>query len=114
MNYEFPDELDFFERGFGWSEEYSHDEGQFSFIMQYDNGDSLIFTHSPFCNCSVSVKLVQDEVVVFDVFKENVSSIVFQAWGAEQVIRVYFSKDTENNDFLVYFNPKPRLHYSEL
>ncbi|HHC7385840.1 TPA: hypothetical protein ACN30P_004818 [Vibrio parahaemolyticus] len=113
MNYEFPDELDFFERGFGCSEEYSHDEGLFSFIMQYDNGDSLIFTHSPFYNCSVSVKLVQDDVVVFDVYKENVSSIAFQTWGSEKVLRVYFSKGAENNDFLVYFSPKPRLHYSE-
>ncbi|MBQ4879940.1 hypothetical protein J8M21_22265 [Pseudoalteromonas luteoviolacea] len=113
MNYEYPDELDFFERGFGYSKEYNHDEGLFSFIMQYDDGARLIFTHSPFYNCSVSVKLVQDDVVVFDVYKENVSSIAFQTWGLEKVLRVYSTKGAENHDFLVYFSPKPRLRYSE-
>ncbi|EQM49639.1 hypothetical protein D051_4087 [Vibrio parahaemolyticus VPCR-2010] len=52
-------------------------------------------------------------MVVFDVYKENVSSIAFQTWGSEKVLRVYFSKGAENNDFLVYFSPKPRLRYSE-
>ncbi|CCN81251.1 conserved hypothetical protein [Vibrio nigripulchritudo SFn27] len=114
MNYEFPDELDFFERGFGYSDEYNHDEGLFSFIMQYDNGDSLAFTHSPLYNCFIRVRLVQGDVVIFDVYKENVTSITFQTWGSEKVLRVHFSKEAENNDFLLYFNPKPRLCYSEL
>lgn len=113
MNYQFPDELEFFERGFGYSDEYDHDEGMFSFILQYENEDKLIFTHSPFYNCSVSVKLIQDDVVVFHIYKENVTKIAFQAWGNEKVLRVYLSNEVENNNFLVYFNPKPRLCYSE-
>jgi len=113
LNYQSPDELEFFERGFGYSEEYDHDEGIFSFILPYKNGDKLIFTHSPFCNCFVSVKLIQGDVVVFNIYKENVTEIAFQTWGNEKVLRVYLSNEVENNDFLVYFNPTPRLHYSE-
>ncbi|KAF7783516.1 hypothetical protein PRUB_a6017 [Pseudoalteromonas rubra] len=33
MNYQYPDELEFFDRGFGYSDEYDHDEGMFSFIL---------------------------------------------------------------------------------
>ncbi|MGR3983523.1 hypothetical protein [Pseudoalteromonas sp. 1181_04] len=113
MNYKYPDELEFFDRGFGYSNEHDHDEGMFSFILPYENGDKLIFTHSPFNNCSVSVKLIQDDVVVFNIYKENVSDIAFQTWGSEKVLRVYLTNEVEHNDFLVYFDPKPRLRYSE-
>ncbi|AIY65757.1 hypothetical protein [Pseudoalteromonas piratica] len=111
MTYEFPEELEFFERGFGYSSEYDHDEGQFSFLMDYGTGEKLIFTHSPFGNNSVSVKLFQGAELVFHIYKEQVTSIAFQAWGREQILRVYL--DDDSNNFLVYFNPKPRLKYCE-
>jgi hypothetical protein len=113
LTYEVPEELEFFERGFGYSDEYDHDEGLFSFLLTYENGDELIFTHSPSAYNSVSVKLIQNGELVFNVYKERVSQITFQAWGNENVIRVYFSTESDVSDFLVYFNPKPRLKYAE-
>ncbi|MEG3755750.1 hypothetical protein [Psychromonas arctica] len=113
MTYEYPEELEFFERGFGYSEEYDHDEGQFSFVMDYDNGSKLTFTHSPFGNNSITVKLFQNEELVFHVYKENLRSVEFQSWSGEQVIRAYLDDPNCCNDFLVYFNPKPRLKYCE-
>ena len=113
MTYEFPEELEFFERGFGYSDEYEHDEGLFSFLMTYENGEQLIFTHSPFGNNSICVKLFQNEELVFQVYKENVLRIEFQSWSGEQVLRVYFDDATDCNDFLVYFSPRPRLKYCE-
>ncbi len=111
MNYEFPEELEFFEKGFGYSSEYDQDEGQFSFLMDYETGEKLIFTHSPFGNNSVSVKLFLGAELVFHISKEQVTNIAFQAWRGEQVLRIYLAEDF--NDFLVYFNPKPRLKYCE-
>ncbi|MDK1285722.1 hypothetical protein [Pseudoalteromonas umbrosa] len=111
MTYEFPEELEFFEKGFGYSSEYDQDEGKFSFLMDYDTGEKLIFTHSPFGNNSVSVKLFLGGELVFHIYKENVTNIVFQAWGGEQVLRIHLADDT--NNFLIYFNPKPRLKYCE-
>ena len=114
MNYEFPEELEFFLRGFGYSDEYDHDEGLFSFLMEYEDGSKLIFTHSPFgCN-SISVKLFQNKELVFQVYRENLRHIEFQSWNGEQVLRIYIDDPNDCNDFLVYFSPRPRLKYCEL
>ncbi|MCF7518919.1 hypothetical protein [Pseudoalteromonas sp. L21] len=113
MTYESPEELEFFEKGFGYSDEYDHDEGLFSFVMAYDNVSKLIFTHSPFGNNSISVKLFQNDELVFHVYKENLKSVEFQSWGGEQVLRIYLDTPTDYNDFLIYFNPRPRLKYCE-
>lgn len=111
MDYEFPSELDFFERGFGYSEKFNHDEGMFSFVLPYENGDKLIFAHSPCGAGFVDIKLIQTDIVVFDVRKENISNIAFQAWGNERVIRVYCLGEAAGSDFLIYYNPTPRLVY---
>lgn len=71
----------------------------------------LIFTHSPFMNNSVSVKLFYGTELVFHIYKEEITRIAFQAWGGELVLRVYLAND--DNNFLVYFEPKPRLRYVE-
>ena len=44
-------------------------------------------------------------------YKEEITRIAFQAWGGELVLRVYLAND--DNNFLVYFEPKPRLRYVE-
>ena len=111
MTYEFPDEVEFFEKGFGYSCEFDHDEGLFSFIKTYETDEKLIFTHSPFMNNSVSVKLFYGTELVFHIYKEEITRIAFQAWGGELVLRVYLAND--DNNFLVYFEPKPRLRYVE-
>ncbi|CAH0540921.1 hypothetical protein [Vibrio marisflavi] len=113
MLYEFPEELDFFERGFGYSEEYDRDEGIFSFVLPYENGDKLIFSHSPSGKNWVEVKLVQDDIVLFNIQKEGISNIAFQAWGNEKVIRVYCVGEAAGIDFLICYKPIPRLVYLE-
>ena len=69
--------------------------------------------HSRATEIMEAIKLIQNGELVFNVYKEHVSQITFQAWGNENVIRVYFSTESDVSDFLVYFNPKPRLKYAE-
>jgi len=110
VNYNYPEELDFFERGFGLSEENDPDEGLFSFIYIYENGDQLIVTHSPFGNISFSAKLISKGVVVFNIYQEYVTDISFQVWSDEQVIRVYCNAKEINTEFRVYYSPNPRIY----
>lgn len=111
MNYTVPDELEFFDKGFGYSSEYDHDEGQFSFQLDYGQGKRLIFTHSPFGDCSVSAKILVNDDLLVHIQKEGVSDIAFQSWSDEKVLRVYLDKEPHN--FLVYFDPDPRIKYLE-
>lgn len=112
MDYEVPEELDFFERGFGLSLEHDPDEAFFSYIYRYENGQDLIFTHSPFTGNSVSVKLVTGKAEIFYLYLEGVASIAFQAWEQDKIIRVYFSSKS-TKELRVSYLPQPKLHYSE-
>jgi len=112
LSYTVPDELEFFDKGFGYSNEYDHDEGQFSFLLNYENGIKLIFTHSPFGDCSVSAKIFVNDDLLVHIQKEGVSEIAFQSWSGEKVLRVYLGK--EHHNYLVYFDPVPRIKYLEL
>ena len=47
MNYDVPDEVNFFEEGFRLSKSNDPDEGIFSFEKSYEGKKELIFTHSP-------------------------------------------------------------------
>ncbi|PSV99573.1 hypothetical protein [Photobacterium lipolyticum] len=114
MNYEVPEEEEFFIRGFGYSQEYDHDEGLFSFIKSYGHDEYLVFTHSPMGQGSVTVKLVVKGQEVFRVYKERISQISFQTWSGQKVIRIYFSEPCDSRDFLVYYEPRPRLVCVEL
>lgn len=110
VNYDYPDELEFFERGFGLSDENDPDEGLFSYIYAYEDGAQLIVTHSPFGNISFSAKLISNGIVVFNIYQEYVTAISFQAWSEEQVIRVYCNAKNIDTEFRVYYSPKPRIY----
>lgn len=113
MDYDIPEALEFFEREFGLSDKHDPDEGVFSYIKLFENEEQLIFSYSLCGNglSEVRVQLIQGDLVVFNIYQELVSQICFQAWGNEKVIRVY---SNDSRDFLIYFNPKPRLLYTEL
>lgn len=102
--YEVPSEEEFFLRGFGLSDEY--DEGIYSFIKEFGSGSSLIFTHSPYYDSYVEVKIYHDNELVVHNQEEEISSICFQTWSNNNVIRVYLKN---NKDFLVYYNPAARV-----
>lgn len=110
VNYNYPEELEFFERGFGLSDENNHDEGLFSYIYLYNDGSELVVTHSPFGNISFSAKLVSKGIVVFNIYQEYVSAISFQAWNEEKVIRVYCNAKGIDTEFRVYYSPNPRIY----
>jgi hypothetical protein len=110
VNYKYPEELEFFDKGFGLSDENDPDEGLFSYIYIYEDGSELIVTHSPFGNISFSAKLIVKGVVVFNIYQEYVSEIAFQAWSDEKVIRVYFNTKGIETDFRVYYLPQPRIY----
>lgn len=102
-----PDELEFFEREFGLSEEHDPDEGVFSFIKQFEGNRNLIFTYEP-PGYTVSTKIELNNELIAHVYKEGVTSVEFQSWGGEQTIRVY------SDDFLeyrVHYNPIARIYY---
>ena len=112
VDYEVPEELDFFEHGFGLSKENDPDEGLFSYCYQYKDGKNLIFSHSPSVENSLSVKLTSDEDVIFYLSQEGVRSITFQAWEDEKIIRVYLNHKS-NKELRISYNPKPKLYFSE-
>ena len=113
MAYESPDEQEFFERGFGLSQEYDADEGMFSYSYQYEDGRELIFTHSPFSGGSIGAKLLENGSAIFDVYKEGVSRIEFQAWHSDKIIRAYFASEPSHIEFRVHYSPSPHMHLSE-
>jgi len=110
VDYKYPEELDFFEKGFGLSEENDPDEGLFSYIYIYGDGSQLIVTHSPFSNVSFSAKLISKGIVVFNIYQEHVTEISFQAWSDEKVIRVYCNTNEIGTEFRVYYSPNPRIY----
>ena len=110
VNYKYPEELDFFEKGFWLSDENDPDEGLFSYIYCYEDGSELIVTHSPFGNISFSAKLISKGVVVFNIYQEYVLEIAFQAWSDEKVIRVYCDIRKTDTEFRVYYSPNPRIY----
>jgi len=109
MKYSYPDELEFIEREFGLIET---EEGYFSYVYIYPNGDELEFTHTPFHNNSFSARLISESDQIFSIYKERVESIEFQAWGTEKIIRVHCSSPNHPELRIAYL-PKPRLYYSE-
>jgi hypothetical protein len=110
VDYIYPEELDFLEHGFWLSEENDPDEGLFSYVRLYDNGNSkLIVTHSPFSNVSFSAKLISDGVIVFNIYQEYVTEIQFQKWSNEGVIRIYCNSKGVDSEFRVYYSPTPRV-----
>jgi len=113
MKYRVPEELEFFERGFGLSDEHDAEEGVFSFVYEYESGKALIFTHSPFNSNSVSAKLVENAETLCYIHEEGVTDIAFQTWGNEKIIRIYFNS-SGNKDFRITYNPFPKLYYAEL
>ncbi|WP_370979734.1 hypothetical protein [Agaribacterium sp. ZY112] len=110
VDYKYPEELDFFEKGFGLSEENDPDEGLFSYIYIYDDGSQLIVTHSPFGSVSFSAKLISKGIVVFNIYHEYVTEISFQAWSEEKVIRIYCNAKEIDTEFRVYYSPNPRIY----
>lgn len=108
--YNYPSELDFFEREFGLSEENNSDEGVASYIRFYEDGSKLIVSHSPFGNVSFSAKLVLGEVVVFNVYQEYVTEVKFEAWGDEKIIRVHCNQQGLDTEYRVYYLPRPRIY----
>lgn len=110
MNYQYPEELDFFEKGFALSDENDPDEGIFSYIYIYEDGSELVVTHSPFGHISFSAKLISNDSVIFNIYQEYVTDISFQAWGDEKVIRVYFNAKEMDSEFRVYYSPSPRIY----
>jgi hypothetical protein len=113
MNYDVPNELEFFERGFGLSGENDPDEGLFSYMQSYGNGKQLIFTHSPCSGNSISIKFIEGNETVVYLYQEGVSSIAFQAWNESKIIRVYFEANVDKELRISYF-PRPNFHFAEL
>lgn len=113
MNYEVPNELEFYERGFGLSDENDPDEGLFSYVCSYENGKQLIFTHSPFSGNSISIKLIDGGETVAYLYQEGISSIEFQSWDKNKIIRVYFEANVDKELRISYF-PRPNFHFAEL
>jgi hypothetical protein len=113
INYEVLDEDDFYEKDFYPSSKNDHDEGVISYVKQFSNGRELVITLLPYgCDSSVTAEIVESGSVLASITHENVSSIAFQGWGNEQILRVYLN--STSNEFLIFHSPNPRLFYGEL
>jgi len=113
VNFKFPDELDFFEREFGLSDKNEHDEGVISYLHQYENGRELIVSLLPYgYDSSVTVEIIQDNMVLASMTRDKITSVAFQGWGNEQVLRVEWQQP--DYDFIIFYDPQPRFFYGEL
>ncbi|KJZ12298.1 hypothetical protein TW85_16025 [Marinomonas sp. S3726] len=113
VNFSFPEETDFFSKDFYLSDKNDHDEGIISFVKRYDGGRKLIVTLLPYgYDSSVTAEIVENDSVVSSIIRNKVTSLSFQGWGNEQAIRVYW--EDADNEFLIYYDPEPRVFYGEL
>ena len=111
--YDIPPELEFFERGFGLSEEHDPGEPTISYIYQYETDKKLIVSFDPSYegDTSVSVKIIDNSGVIVSLSQDKIDDVAFQSWGNEKVIRVYLSESF--NDFLIYYDPIPRIVFQD-
>jgi len=119
INFDFPDELEFFEREFGLSDKNENDEGIISYLKQYESGRELVVTILPYgYDSSVTVEIIEDNTVLASITRDNVTSVTFQGWGKEQAIRVEWEGrepwEGGNYDFIIFYNPIPKFFYGEL
>jgi hypothetical protein len=112
-NFEIPVEEDFIGWEFYPSDKDDHDEGIISYCKRYEDNRQLIVSFYPYgIDSKVTAEIVDGDIVIASIASDEVSSIAFQGWGNEQVIRVY--RRNCNNEFIVYFNPQPRIFMGEL
>lgn len=113
VNFEYPDELSFFEKEFGLSDKNDYDEGIISYIHLYESGRELIVTLLPYgYESSVKVEIIEDNTVLASIKRNKVTSITFQGWGKEQALRVKWQGS--DCEFIIFYYPQPRIFYGEL
>jgi len=108
LTYELPPELEFFQRGFSLSERHEHDEGIISYIYLYENERQLIVS---FEHHSINVKILDGDLVTLSLSQENIENVAFQAWGDEQIIRVYLNDSF--NDVKIFYKPTARVIFHD-
>ncbi len=95
-NFDFPDEVDFFAKEFYPSVKDDHGEGVISFVKRFDGGRMLIVTLLPYGDdSSVTIETIENNSLLTSITRNNVTSIDFQAWRNEQIIRVYWGGVTD-------------------
>lgn len=113
QNFEFPEEQEFLIREFNFSEKHDTDEGVISYSTLYKGGRKLLVSLFPFgYDSSIKVEIIEEGISMVSFTRSNVTSIEFQSWSNEQVIRVYWSN--ADKECLIYYKPRPRLFYGEL
>ncbi|WP_428240076.1 hypothetical protein [Gynuella sp.] len=110
MNYKYPEELEFFDTGFGVYDENDPGEGLFSYIYIYEGDSEFVVTYSPSSKISFSAKLITKGIMVFNIYQEYVSKIAFQAWSDEKVIRIYCNTKSINTEFRLDYLPHPGIY----
>ncbi|MCB0751052.1 MAG: hypothetical protein KDC52_06225 [Ignavibacteriae bacterium] len=106
-----PEELEFFLREFGLSNKHNPSEGVISYIKQFNTGNKLIFSYEiSSTGYYVSAEIEINNEKISHVCIDEVSSVTFQSWGDEKIIRVY---SKSYHDFRIHYLPKARIFYGE-
>ena len=113
FDYELPSELEFFERGFGLSNEHDPTEPIISYIYKYEANKALVVSFDPSYegDTSITVKIIDNGIIIVSLTQDDVDDVAFQTWGTENVIRIYLSNSF--NDFLIYYNPIARVIFQD-
>ena len=112
-DYGLPSELEFFERGFGLSNEHDPNEPIISYICKYENNKALVVSFDPSHegDTSITVKIIDNGIVIVSLTQDKVDDLAFQSWGNEKIIRIYLTESF--NDFLIYYDPIPRVIFQK-
>lgn len=107
-----PDELEFFDRGFGLSAAHAPNDCVYSFCRAYADGSELVLTFEIGSLTALQVLLTRQGKVVSAIAVEGITDVSFQSWHGERTIRCKFSRPSLNMDLRIHFDPAASLHFS--
>jgi hypothetical protein len=105
-----PSELEFIERGFGFSPLHDPDEAVVSYQRAYPGDRTLMLTFSAGSAPSLSIVLSQSSIPLSVMTLEYVNSFSFQAWHGERIFRIGFEREFGGIDLRVHYDPTPSVH----
>lgn len=109
-----PSELEFIDRGFGFSPAHDPDEAVISYVRTYPEGRELVLTFAIGSMSSLHVVLSQSSISLSEMTLECVRSFSFQSWHGERIFRVNFEGQFHVMDLRVHYDSFPSIHLASL
>ncbi|HNA22586.1 MAG TPA: hypothetical protein PLN40_14350 [Agitococcus sp.] len=107
-----PQENEFIDRGFNFSQEHDLDEAVISYVRTYQDDFELKITFDIGLTSSVYVSLLKSKHPLSQVTVECIEDISFQSWNGERILR--FSDVQGKIDLRIHYEPKASIYLSSL